>query len=85
VHVTYFTAVADAAGKVQYFPDIYGLDERVTSALEGARVSLAPSPEAAAPRPAREPVRAPTRASARAAQKGKTPVSGNPLTAIFWN
>jgi len=85
VHVTYFTAVADAAGKVQYFPDIYGLDERVTSALEGVRVSLAPSPEAAAPRPAREPVRAPTRASARAAQKGKTPVSGNPLTAIFWN
>jgi len=85
VHVTYFTAVADAAGKVQYFPDIYGLDERVTSALEGARVSLAPSPEAAAPRPAREPVRTPTRASARAAQKGKTPASGNPLTAIFWN
>jgi L,D-transpeptidase YcbB len=81
VHVTYFTAVVDAAGKVQYFPDIYGLDERLASALEGARVSLATSPETGG----RQGVRAPARASSRAPQKAKAPSSSNPLTAIFWN
>jgi L,D-transpeptidase YcbB len=82
VHVTYFTAVVDDAGKVQYFPDIYGLDERLASALEGARVSLATtSPETGS----RQGVRAPARASSRAPQKAKAPSSTNPLTAIFWN
>jgi L,D-transpeptidase YcbB len=81
VHVTYFTAVVDDAGKVQYFPDLYGLDERLTSALEGARVSLATGPETAG----RQGVRAPARASSRAPQKAKAPSSSNPLTAIFWN
>jgi L,D-transpeptidase YcbB len=80
VHVTYFTAVVDDAGKVQYFPDVYGLDERLASALEGARVSLAPSPETGA----RQGGRAPNRVGSRAPQK-KAPSSGNPLTAIFWN
>jgi L,D-transpeptidase YcbB len=81
VHVTYFTAVVDDAGKVQYFPDLYGLDERLTSALEGARVSLAASPETGG----RQGARAPARASSRAPQKAKAPSSSNPLTAIFWN
>ncbi|HEU0062686.1 MAG TPA: L,D-transpeptidase family protein [Hyphomicrobiaceae bacterium] len=81
VHVTYFTAVADDAGKVQYFPDIYGLDDRLASALEGARVSLAATPET----PARQSARAPARASSRAPQKVKAPPSSNPLAAIFWN
>ena len=80
VHVTYFTAVVDDAGKVQYFPDVYGLDERLASALEGARVSLATSPEPGA----RQGGRTPTRVGSRAPQK-KAPSSGNPLTAIFWN
>ena len=35
VHVTYFTAVVDDAGKLHYRPDLYGLDSRVASALEG--------------------------------------------------
>jgi len=81
VHVTYFTAVVDDAGKVQYFPDVYGLDDRLASALEGSRVSLADS---AAP-VARKGVRAPARASSRAPQKPKPPANANPLTAIFWN
>ena len=81
VHVTYFTAIVDAAGNVQTFADIYGLDSRLTSALEGATVSLgsgsktaiAKTPRAAAP------------SSPRAAKNGKPPQQTNPLTAIFWN
>jgi L,D-transpeptidase YcbB len=82
VHVTYFTAVVDDAGKVQYFPDVYGLDERLASALEGARVSLASSPE---PTTARQGVRAAARVNSRVPQKPKASSSSNPLTAIFWN
>jgi murein L,D-transpeptidase YcbB/YkuD len=85
VHVTYFTAVVDDAGKVQYYADLYGLDERVASALEGSRVSLGPSPAAAAPKTARGPMRPAARANSRAAQKAKALPSGNPLAAIFSN
>ena len=35
VHTTYFTAVADADGKVTSFADIYGLDKKVAPALIG--------------------------------------------------
>ena len=35
VHVTYFTAVADANGNVQTYPDIYGHEKRITQALQG--------------------------------------------------
>jgi len=85
VHVTYFTAVVDDAGKVQYFPDIYGLDDRVASALEGARVSLGGGPEAAQPKAARGPGPETARVSSRTQPKRKPPESKNPLTAIFWN
>jgi murein L,D-transpeptidase YcbB/YkuD len=52
VHVTYFTAAVDDAGKVSYRGDIYGLDRRVASALEGRNVNLSvastdPEPAAA--------------------------------------
>jgi hypothetical protein len=40
VHLTYFTAVVDANGKVQTFGDIYGLDGRVASALFGKRIAF---------------------------------------------
>ena len=33
VYVAYFTAWPDAAGKVQFFDDVYGRDERLTEAL----------------------------------------------------
>ncbi|MEQ1578281.1 MAG: L,D-transpeptidase family protein [Hyphomicrobium sp.] len=33
VHITYFTAVADDAGKVSTFGDLYGHDSRISSAL----------------------------------------------------
>lgn len=35
VHVTYFTAIADDNGKVSYFSDLYGHDNRISSALGG--------------------------------------------------
>ena len=35
VHITYFTAVVDDAGKVQSFPDVYGHERRITQALDG--------------------------------------------------
>jgi L,D-transpeptidase YcbB len=85
VHVTYFTAVVDDAGKVQYFSDIYGLDERLASALEGIRVSLGPAPETATTKGERAPVRPAARANSRAPQKAKALPSADPLTAIFWN
>jgi murein L,D-transpeptidase YcbB/YkuD len=46
VHVTYFTAVADADGKVRFTGDPYGKDERLASALAGRFVHLNIPPEA---------------------------------------
>ena len=43
VHVTYFTAHVDDTGKVQYFPDIYGLDSRIATALAGRQVNIVTS------------------------------------------
>ena len=40
VHVAYFTASVDDDGKVQYRGDLYGLDNRVASALSGRQVQL---------------------------------------------
>jgi murein L,D-transpeptidase YcbB/YkuD len=40
VHVTYFTAVANADGTMQYYSDIYGLDGATASALQGRAVRL---------------------------------------------
>ncbi len=79
VHIAYFTAVVDDGGEVQYRPDIYGLDAKVASAIEGQAVHLvaATDPdETAAPR-----VRAPSRVR----KKAKEQVSSNPFAAIFGN
>ncbi len=35
VHITYFTALVDDAGKVETFNDVYGHERRITLALEG--------------------------------------------------
>ena len=43
VYVAYFTAWPDAAGKVQFFDDVYGRDERLTEAL--TRTSAVRHPE----------------------------------------
>lgn len=40
VHVTYFTATVDDKGKIQSFDDIYGLDNKIGSALFGKAIKL---------------------------------------------
>jgi len=42
VHLTYFTAVVDEAGKVSTFADLYGLDRKLTTALFGNASRLPP-------------------------------------------
>ena len=48
VHTTYFTAVADADGKVTRFADIYGLDKKVAPAILGKTLPAEPPPPAEA-------------------------------------
>ena len=43
VHLTYFTAVIDAQGKLQTFADAYGLDKKMASALFGKTDALSVS------------------------------------------
>ncbi|MBO0741426.1 MAG: L,D-transpeptidase family protein [Hyphomicrobiaceae bacterium] len=83
VHVTYFTAVVDDAGNIHFRPDIYGLDSRVASRLEGQAVHLA---TASVERPeAMEKSDLPGRAKARPRQKAASSQSYNPFAAIFGN
>ncbi len=49
VHIAYFTAEADEKGQVRYFPDLYGLDSRVASALKGQPVQFESDPVVADP------------------------------------
>ncbi len=84
VHVTYFTVVVDDEGKVQQFADIYGLDDRVTSALEGAQASSMPKGGTAANSPG-EKVRTGTRIKSHPRRPKAEPSSSNPLAAIFGN
>jgi hypothetical protein len=46
VHLTYFTAVIDAQGKLQTFSDVYGLDKKMAAALFGKSEALSQSPAA---------------------------------------
>ncbi len=46
VHLTYFTAVVDAQGKLQTFSDVYGLDKKMAAALFGKSEALSQSPAA---------------------------------------
>jgi murein L,D-transpeptidase YcbB/YkuD len=46
VHLTYFTAVVDDAGKLSTFADVYGLDNKMATALFGSAVGFPmPPPE----------------------------------------
>ena len=55
VHITYFTATVDDAGKVTTFKDIYGHEERIRLALDGRMNLIKPVPEPKGPERA-EPV-----------------------------
>jgi len=88
VHITYFTAVVDDAGKLHTRPDIYALDSRLASRLEGQAVNIATAsvekfegaPTAAGEQPART-----TSAKSRTKQKAASSQSYNPFAAIFGN
>ena len=55
VHITYFTASVDPAGKVTTFKDVYGHEERVSLGLDGKMHLIQPVPEVKGPSAA-EPV-----------------------------
>jgi murein L,D-transpeptidase YcbB/YkuD len=69
VHVTYFTAVAGNDGSVAYFGDVYGLDKRLSAALQGR-----PLPAEAAPTE-----------EARRAGRSYKQSSGDFLSGLFGN
>ena len=68
VHTTYFTAVADADGKVTSFTDIYGLDKKVARAVFGKASPADPPPAADAAVAQRKPS---TAATTRAADSSE--------------
>jgi len=83
VHVTYFTAVVDDTGKTLFRPDIYGLDSRVASRLEGQTVQLV---TASIEKPDGIVKSDPSgRPKARARQKAANSQSYNPFALIFGN
>ena len=88
VHITYFTAVVDDAGKLHYRPDIYALDGRVASKLEGQTVNIATASvdKSDAPKPEATPTgEAPAKAKSRSKQKAASSQGFNPFSAIFGN
>jgi murein L,D-transpeptidase YcbB/YkuD len=56
VHLTYFTAVVDDAGKLSTFADVYGLDNKMAAALFGSTAGFpVPPPEPKKPEGGEEP------------------------------
>ena len=62
VHMTYFTAVVDDAGKVSTFGDVYGLDNKMAAAMFGNAKGF-PLPPPEPPRPATDDASAEASAS----------------------
>ena len=79
VHVTYFTAVVDDAGKLHYRPDIYALDSRVASKLEGQSVNLV---TAAVDKPEARSRADPDRRAAGARGKGADQAEGRIIPVV---
>jgi murein L,D-transpeptidase YcbB/YkuD len=79
VHVTYFTATVDENDNVRYFSDIYGLDGRVASALEGQPIALPTGGTTDVVRTERGAV-----GKSQVRRTGQPP-SYNPFAAIFGN
>jgi murein L,D-transpeptidase YcbB/YkuD len=74
VHVTYFTAGVDEAGKTQLYPDVYGHEQRVTLALDGRWSQIVKGRDHLAPVKA-EPI-------ARLAEN-QSGSSGSPISDLF--
>lgn len=85
VHITYFTATADEDGKVKYFADLYGLDGRVASAMEGQSVrvaGVAPPTASLSEEKAERPKKA-EKGERVQRKKGQKDEGFNPFAAIF--
>ncbi len=80
VHIVYFTAEVDEKGQVRYYHDLYGLDNRVASALRGQPVQVAsePAPPSAASSSEREGGEQPTSWAHPRAQANRRPGTGTP-------
>lgn len=90
VHNTYFTVTVDDAGRIAARSDLYGLDSRVASALEGREVSIASAPTPRAERSAEADEGAERTAVAprkkRRAQRATNPeASTSPFASLFGN
>ncbi len=84
VHITYFTAVADEQGNVKYFADLYGLDGRVASAMEGQSVRVAGVAPPTASIPEEKAERSERKKSERVARKKAKQEEGfNPFATLF--
>ena len=82
VHITYFTAIADEDGNVRHLADLYGLDGRVASAMEGQSVRIVgvAAPTSSAPSEKPEKAKKGDRTSRNKAAKD---TGFNPLAALF--
>ncbi len=90
VHNVYFTAVADETGKLKTYSDLYGMDSRVASALEGRAVAIASRGEAVSGEaPASTRVSERVRGERPARQQRASAASGsqgtNPFAGLFGN
>jgi L,D-transpeptidase YcbB len=72
VHLTYFTAVVDEAGKLSTFADVYGLDNKMATALFGSAAGF-PVPPPEPKKPEGE------EASASSSPASRTASSGNDI------
>jgi len=86
VHITYFTAIADAQGKVKYFADLYGLDGRLASAIEGQQVRVAGvAPPTGSVAGGEERSERPKKERAQRKKAAKAEEGFNPFSALFGN
>ncbi len=87
VHSVYFTAIADADGKVRTLGDLYGQDSRLASALEGRAIAVASRGEPVAGGPASNRVKGERQARPKREQGTATASNQafNPFAGLFGN
>lgn len=85
VHITYFTAIADEEGNVRHLADLYGLDGRVASAMEGQSVRMVGVAAPTSSSPTEKPEKPEKSKKGERVSRGKaTKEAGfNPLSALF--
>jgi L,D-transpeptidase YcbB len=83
IHLTYFTAWVDAAGKTKFFGDVYGHEKRITQALDGDWAKIAKGRDhLAAPQPNFNP-KAPVPQVAQHQRKRKLETTGGIISDVL--